>query len=214
MARSKKGKIDGRDWLHGALISLGTGVLTTIVGLLQKNEFNWHTVLLSLLSGVVYLLKQGGTTSDGVLLGKEKNKSVYGIIGLLVFSGLMFSSCGIVKKAPTQEQLTQYAVIMEEIGRRVEILVNNPNITEVANATPSQWDDKTIKSVRKQIEYYLILTNLFIDCDQSKEDMTERQKLASYFVCIATQIHNQPPERRALLINSIKLGIFAGQQVK
>ena len=77
--KSKQGSMDGRDWLKTLIITVGTAFLTSLLQLLQEgSHFNWVTlrpaVLAAVSAGVIYILKQLSTTSDGKILGKEPLK--------------------------------------------------------------------------------------------------------------------------------------------
>ncbi len=74
---SKSGTLDARDIIKTAIVTTGTGLLTSAVSVLQSGApLSWTTfkpvLLASVCAGITYLLKQLGTNSEGQL-AKETN---------------------------------------------------------------------------------------------------------------------------------------------
>ncbi len=74
---SKQGSLNLKDWIKTAIVTVGTGLLSSAASLLQSGStLNWQTfkpaVLSSAYAGLAYVLKQLFTNSDGQL-GRENN---------------------------------------------------------------------------------------------------------------------------------------------
>jgi len=73
--RSQYNKINWRDMMYAALITVATSILGSILPIVESGTFTLQALIpvlfTSLMAGVAYIIKQLKSNSDGALLKKD-----------------------------------------------------------------------------------------------------------------------------------------------
>lgn len=77
VTKSERGTLNLWDWVKTGIVSIGTGLLTTLGTMASSGQpLTWQTVKPALIAsgaaGVIYLVKQLGTNSDGQIAPENK----------------------------------------------------------------------------------------------------------------------------------------------